>query len=91
MAFEPKTWACGDTITAQELNRMEQGIDEASDKGYECTEGMEVLADESVTMGSSPYNYFIGTLSYNKFIDEDEITVEFEGVEYTLQKNESYS
>ena len=91
MSFEPKTWACGDTITAEELNRMEQGIVEASDKGYECSEGMEVLADESVTMGSSPYNYFIGTLSYNKFIDEDEITVEFGGVEYTLQKNESYS
>ena len=29
MAFEPKTWKCGDTIFAEELNRMEQGIVEA--------------------------------------------------------------
>ena len=26
MSYEPKTWQCGDTITAEELNRMEQGI-----------------------------------------------------------------
>ena len=217
MAFEPKTWACGDTITAQELNRIEQGIVEASDKGYECvigeeilfdgvanvvsggegmynwqfpnevtidadsievvfngtsynlnkqshqgsfyyygeigqtgpafttypflilvqstmtelyvpnrgdynikvssdaetvetsecfkkavksvggdvgyecSEGMVVLTDESATTSSTPYNFFSGSLSYDKFIDEDEITVGFEGVEYTLQKNESYS
>ena len=30
MAFEPKTWKCGDTISAEELNRMEQGIEGAS-------------------------------------------------------------
>lgn len=29
MAFEPKTWTCGETITADELNRMEQGIAES--------------------------------------------------------------
>ena len=33
MAYTPKTWACGDTITADELNRMEQGIAEASQSG----------------------------------------------------------
>lgn len=33
MAYEPKTWECGDTITAEELNRMEQGIAEASQSG----------------------------------------------------------
>lgn len=26
MAYEPKEWQCGDTITAEDLNRMEQGI-----------------------------------------------------------------
>lgn len=26
MAYEPKTWACGDTITADDLNHIEQGI-----------------------------------------------------------------
>ena len=29
MAYEPKTWACGDTITADDLNHIEQGIAEA--------------------------------------------------------------
>lgn len=26
MSYEPKEWQCGDTITAEDLNRMEQGI-----------------------------------------------------------------
>ena len=26
MAYEPKTWECGETITAEALNHMEQGI-----------------------------------------------------------------
>lgn len=33
MAYTPKTWQCNDTITADELNRMEQGIAEASQGG----------------------------------------------------------
>lgn len=33
MAYTPKTWQCDDTITADELNRMEQGIAEASQDG----------------------------------------------------------
>ena len=32
MAYEPKTWECGETITAEALNHMEQGI--ASGGGY---------------------------------------------------------
>ena len=26
MSYEPKEWQCGDTITAEDLNHMEQGI-----------------------------------------------------------------
>ena len=26
MSYEPKEWQCGDVITAEDLNRMEQGI-----------------------------------------------------------------
>ena len=33
MAYTPKTWQCDDTITADELNRIEQGIAEASQGG----------------------------------------------------------
>ena len=29
MAYVEKTWECGETITANDLNRMEDGIQEA--------------------------------------------------------------
>lgn len=35
MAYTPKTWACGETITAEKLNNIEEGIQEA----LECCEG----------------------------------------------------
>lgn len=38
MAYEPKTWSCGDVITANDLNHIEQGI---ADSGG-------VIADMSV-------------------------------------------
>lgn len=33
MAYEKQTWACGDTITAEKLNHMEDGIEAASSGG----------------------------------------------------------
>lgn len=30
MAYEPKTWECGEVVTAEALNNMEQGIADAS-------------------------------------------------------------
>ena len=33
MAYTPKTWACDETITADGLNHIEQGIAEASSGG----------------------------------------------------------
>lgn len=35
MAYEKKTWECGETITAEALNHMEDGIEEASQGGAE--------------------------------------------------------
>lgn len=29
MAYEPNNWACGDTITAEKLNNLESGVQEA--------------------------------------------------------------
>ena len=31
MAYEPKTWQCGETVTADDLNHIEQGVAEASE------------------------------------------------------------
>lgn len=33
MAYEPKEWQCGETITADDLNHLEQGVLEASSGG----------------------------------------------------------
>lgn len=33
MAYEPKEWACGDVVTADALNHIEQGIAEAGGGG----------------------------------------------------------
>lgn len=33
MAYEKQTWECGESITAEKLNHMEQGIEDASNSG----------------------------------------------------------
>lgn len=35
MAYEPNTWECGDIVTADKLNNLEEGVQEA----LECCEG----------------------------------------------------
>ena len=35
MSYEPKTWECGDTITAEALNHLEQGVANAGGGGTE--------------------------------------------------------
>ena len=35
MAYKPKEWVCGDTITADDLNHMENGIADAGGGGVE--------------------------------------------------------
>lgn len=89
--FVKKDWKCGDTITADELNRMEDGIEEALSSGwgsvgYECKEEYATLTDESVTTvmregDSVAYE----RLSYPSKIDADTIKVTFDGVEYICE------
>lgn len=33
MAYEKQNWVCGDTLTAEKLNHMEDGIEDASQSG----------------------------------------------------------
>ena len=86
MAFEPKTWNCGDTISAEELNRMEQGIEDASDKGYECTEGYRPVFEDTVTT-STYYGNILCFLGYQEPIEGDTLRVIFDGTEYILPKS----
>lgn len=34
MAYEPKVWECGETIAADALNHLEQGVANAGGGGY---------------------------------------------------------
>lgn len=52
MAYTKHTWQCGESISADLLNHMEQGIEDASgggDAGYSCEESYTTLFDGSVT------------------------------------------
>lgn len=89
--FVKKTWACGDTITADELNRLEGGVEEALDKGYSCTEGWTTLTDESVTTEhpeGAPEGIYAGTL---QGISEDmtatSLRITFDGTQYICSRN----
>lgn len=91
MAYEPKEWVCGETITADGLNNLEEGIQEALEccgggAGYECSTTSQEIVNENVTTYSTPASYCQGNLSYTDLIDTDTITVTFDGQEYELSK-----
>ena len=78
MAYTPKTWQCDDTITADELNRMEQGIAEASQSGggtedffivhmtYESEEAEAPTFDKTYTEIKNAYDSGKIVLAYNQ-------------------------
>lgn len=54
MAYTPKTWECGETITAEDLNHIEQGIAENSGGGTlvireDRHEGLNIIYDKTWT------------------------------------------
>lgn len=55
MAYEKQEWKCGDTLTADKLNHMEQGIEDASQSGG----GSEIV---NATMATDENNCFVITL-----------------------------
>lgn len=69
MAYEKQTWECGETITADKLNHMEDGIANASGGGTEpflifkevstefTTEPCPNDASKSIHIATTTYNY----------------------------------
>lgn len=55
MAYEKQNWVCGDTLTAEKLNHMEQGIEDASQSGG----GSEIV---NMTMAAGKDNCMVCTL-----------------------------
>lgn len=79
MAYTPINWQTGDTITAEKLNKMDNGL------GFESTE----LFSETVTTtddgGMNGAN-----LAYNGTIDADTIAVTFDGTDYTCPRIDAF-
>lgn len=91
MAYEKQTWQCGDVVTAEKLNHIENGLEELSQSGggYSCTESTSLIFEETVTTevdAESSGSMAIGTFAYAEPIDADELVVTFNGTEYICPK-----
>ena len=89
MAYTPKTWECGDTITAEDLNHLEQGVEDAG--GYDCS----VVENElysGTTASTTSFNnaYRSDVVIQSDDLSADSIKVTFNGTEYEAEKNEYY-
>ena len=98
MAYEKQTWTTGEVITQEKLNHMEDGIANAG--GFECSETVTELFDETVTTsGSSPspvanltYSQHItpvANLTYSQHITEDVLEITFDGIKYNCPKQDA--
>ena len=47
MAYEKQTWTCGDTITADKMNHMEEGIANAGSSALEVSVGSNNTLDKT--------------------------------------------
>lgn len=86
MSYEKQTWTTGDTITAEKLNYMENGIEDAS--GYECELS---IVNETIITTDEGNGIFSGNFEYVGEINVlNELEVVFDGTEYTLPSNSTY-
>lgn len=80
MSYTPINWQNGDTITAEKMNKM--------DNGWGVSGGERTLiCNETVATESQPPYGAVGTFSYSSEINEPQIIVTFDGVEYTCLYN----
>lgn len=78
MAYTPINWQTGDTITAEKLNKMDNG----------WSVGNTQLFSETVTTIDTGDGYARGTFAYTGEIPNGEVTVTFNGNEYTCQADD---
>lgn len=87
--YTPRTWSCGDKITADALNHIEQGIANAGgdcDCGFECEETKSLIINETVTTALDN-GYYVADIVH-AFQDDPPLTmlITFDGVEYECEK-----
>ena len=77
MSYTPINWQTGQTITAEKLNKM--------DNGWSYSSTSTEICDESVTTADDGYGTFAGQLSVSS-ITADTIVVTYDGNEYTCDR-----
>lgn len=80
MAYDKNVWNCGDEITAEKLNHMEDGIAEGG-AGYDCTEVEASVINETITTEDEG-GYGFGTLQSTEKVAEENVIIVFDGVRY---------
>lgn len=90
MAYDKNIWSCGDEITAEKLNHMEDGIENAGggDAGYECEEATELIWEGNVTTEANPDGAATSG-DLEQIVNAPLIKVTFDGEEYALNNNGS--
>lgn len=91
MSYEPTVWQCGDTITADKMNKIENGIAECcsgggTDCGYSCEEGYIAVFDGSITTYLE--NNIAGYMFDSPLELGENVRVTFNGVEYDVEPDE---
>lgn len=91
MAYTKTTWNCGDEISAERMNNIEDGIEEAlaccggGDVGYECTETLTTAYDGNVTTAYDNSNCPYGNVTGTIFAQPGQTAkITFNGTEYIL-------
>lgn len=79
MAYTPIGWQTGDTITAEKMNKM--------DNGWSYSSTSTEICDESVTTADDGHGIFAGQLSVSS-VTADTIVVTYDGNEYTCDNND---
>ena len=74
MAYTPINWQTGQTITAEKLNKMDNGW---------SVESSQILSETVTTAAVPPFGRDMGEFDYNTQITADTIIVTFDGTPYT--------
>lgn len=80
MAYTPINWQTGDTITAEKMNKMDNGW------GVQNTQ----LFSETVTTTALSNGNNVGDLAYSDNIDSASIVVTFNGTDYTCPRIDAF-
>lgn len=86
MSYTPINWQTGQTITADKLNKMDNGWGVETSGGELFSETVATVIDPDF-----PEDGARGSLSYATLITADILTITFDGVDYECQKIEGYA